>query len=123
MQKNYPDIRRISHVNWRYRPELKVFTGSMRTGRMNTRENVMECVLNLIKNYGLYGVNMPRSLTTAQDVKMLHDNGIKWVSLYFVQDTDQAEKVRSWGMDAFVTDFVTKARKAYGVTLEKKEGK
>jgi glycerophosphoryl diester phosphodiesterase len=79
--------------------------------------------LNLNKNYGLYGVNMPRSLTTAQDVKMLHDNGIKWVSLYFVQDTDQAEKVRSWGMDAFVTDFVTKARKAYGVTLEKKEGK
>ena len=123
MQKNYSDIRRISHVNWRYRPELKVFTGSMRTGRMKTRENVMECVLNLIKNYGLYGVNMPRSLTTAQDVKMLHDNGIKWVSLYFVQDTDQAEKVRSWGMDAFVTDFVTKARKAYGVTLEKKEGK
>ena len=83
-------------------------------GRMKTRENVMECVLKLIRNYGLHGVNIPRSRTVAEDVKMLHDNGAKWVSLYFVQSTKQAAAVRSWGADAFVTDHVTEVRKAYG---------
>jgi glycerophosphoryl diester phosphodiesterase len=122
-QKNHPSIRRISHVTWQYRPEMKAFRGSMRTGKMPTHEKVMECMLRHIRKYGLYGVNIPHSLTTAHDVKMLHDNGVKWVSLYFVQDTDQAEKVRSWGMDAFVTDYVTKVRKAYGITPEKKVGK
>ena len=114
MQKNYPDIRRIGHVNWKCRPELEAFTGSMRMGRMKTRENVMECVLKHIKNYGLQGVNIPHSRTIAEDVKMLHDNGAKWVSLYFVQNTKQATAVRSWGADAFVTDHVTEVRKAYG---------
>ena len=112
-QKNHPSIRRISHVTWQYRPEMKAFRGSMRTGKMPTHEKVMECMLGHIKKYGLYGVNIPHSLTTAYDVKMLHDNGVKWVSLYFVQKTERALEVRPWGADAFVTDFVGKARKAY----------
>ena len=123
MQKNHPEIRRISHVSWRYRPELKCFTGSMRMGLMKSREKVMEHIANGIKELGLYGINFPFAKATKEDVKFLHDHGAKWVSLYFVQDTEQAEKVRSWGMDAFVTDYVTKVRKAYGITPEKKVGK
>jgi glycerophosphoryl diester phosphodiesterase len=113
MQKNHPEIRRICHVLWRYRPELKVFTGSMRMGMIKTREKVMEHIAGYIKRLGLYGVNYPLGNASAEDVKFLHDNGAKWVSLYFVQNTEDAETVRSWGMDAFVTDYVSKVRKAY----------
>jgi glycerophosphoryl diester phosphodiesterase len=92
-------------------------------GVVKTREKVMEHIAGYISRLGLYGVNYPFGNATPEDVKFLHNNGAKWVSLYFVQDTDQAEKVRSWGMDAFVTDYVTKVRKAYGITPEKKVGK
>ena len=92
-------------------------------GLMKSREKVMEHIANGIKELGLYGINFPFAKATKEDVKFLHDHGAKWVSLYFVQDTEQAEKVRSWGMDAFVTDYVTKVRKAYGITPEKKVGK
>ena len=123
MQKNYPDIRRICHVSWRYRPELKVFTGSMRMGMVKTREKVMDHMVNYIKTLGLYGVNYPLGKASADDVKFLHDNGAKWVSLYFVQNTDEAETVRSWGADAFVTDYVTKVRKAYGIAPKEQRNK
>jgi probable phosphoglycerate mutase len=115
-QQNHPAIRRISHVTWRYRPEKKAFTGSMRTGKMATHEKVMECMRGHIEKYGLYGVNIPLSLTSERDVKFLHEHGVKWVSLYFVQKTGQAVAVRPWGADAFVTDFVTKVRKAYATS-------
>ncbi|MBQ9740861.1 MAG: histidine phosphatase family protein [Kiritimatiellae bacterium] len=118
MQKNYPEIRRICHVSWRYRPELKAYTGSMRMGVVKTREKVMEHIAGYISRLGLYGVNYPFGNATPEDVKFLHDSGAKWVSLYFVQNTEEAMRVRSWGMDAFVTDYVTKVRKAYAVQFK-----
>jgi glycerophosphoryl diester phosphodiesterase len=87
----------------------------MRMGMVKTREKVMDHMVNYIKTLGLYGVNYPLDKASADDVKFLHDNGAKWVSLYFVQNTGEAETVRSWGADAFVTDYVTKVRKAYGI--------
>ena len=62
----------------------------------------------------------PLGNASAEEVKFLHDSGSKWVSLYFVQNTEEAMRVRSWKMDAFVTDHVSKVRKAYGRNAEKK---
>ena len=113
VQGKYPNVRRVSHINWTFRPEMKSFTGSMRTGYMATRERVLQCILDRCRRLGLYGVNMPYSKTVREDVEFLHANGIKWVSLYFVQDLESACRVRPWKANAFVTDHVSEVRKAY----------
>ena len=127
-KRNYPSIRRISHIFWREFTDPKVFgflhAGKYRDenaplikgkpkGHFKTREKLFEAVLDYIRKYELYGVSLPFSYATEEDVKFLRQNGVEWVSLYFVQDTNQAEKVRSWGLSGFVTDYVNLVRKAY----------
>lgn len=78
---------------------------------------MMSAMLDYIRRLDLYGVHLPismkKEITTADDVKFLRANGVKWLSLWFVQETEQAAAVRSWGVDGFVTDYVTRVRKAY----------
>ena len=128
-QRNYPSIRRISHIFWRYFPEPNNVYGFLVAGmyrdadapfrrgkpigHFKTREKMMAAVVDYVRKLGLYGVSLPIYQATAEDVKLLHENGAKWVSLYFVQETEQAAKVRSWGLNGFVTDHVKDVRKAY----------
>ena len=136
-QRNYPSIRRISHIFWRYFPKANVFgflvadmnrnadavqfrSGKPRGGHFTTHEKMMGAVLDYVRKLGLYGVSLPISGATEEDVKMLHENGVKWVSLYFVQETKEAEAVRSWGLNGFVTDYVKLVRKAYSNISEAK---
>jgi len=130
-KEKYPSIRRISHIFWKYHPELNIyaklkpgqtpdapFINGMPAGRFTTREKLLSGLVDYIKKHGLYGVHLPRSQSTAEDVTYLRSHGVKWVSLYFVQETEQALAVRSWGVDGFVTDCVTKVRMAYGNSEE-----
>ena len=130
-KEKYPSIRRIGHIYWRYFPDINVYgleekntwrreavywRGKPR-GHFPTREKMMSAMLDYIRRLDLYGVHLPismkKEITTADDVKFLRANGVKWLSLWFVQETEQAAAVRSWGVDGFVTDYVTRVRKAY----------
>ena len=110
MQKHYPRIRRISHINWRELPEGGFSGGNMKPGDSANREELMQSVLDHCKRFGLYGVNMPQRGTTDEDIAFLHRNGLKWVSLWFVQDADMAWDRGQSGADAFVTDHVSQVR-------------
>ncbi len=132
-KRNYPSIRRISHIFWREFTEPKVYgflvagtkrdeNGPFRNGKpkghFKTREKMLEAIVDYIKGLELYGVSLPISnvideYATEDDVRFLRKNGVEWVSLWFVQNTKQAETVRSWGVDGFVTDYVKSVRKAY----------
>jgi glycerophosphoryl diester phosphodiesterase len=48
--------------------------------------------------------------TRPKDVAYLKSKGL-WISLWFVQDAVKAREYRSAGADAFVTDYVSEARK------------
>ena len=110
MQEHYPRIRRIGHINWRELPEGGFSCGNIKPGNLANREELMQSVLDHCRRFGLYGVNMPQRGTSDEDIDFLHRNGVKWVSLWFVQDSGTAWD-RSWsGADAFVTDHVSQVR-------------
>jgi len=115
---HHPNIRRISHVNWYDRPEGGYAIGTMPAKIPVTREELMQSVVDYCGRFGLYGVNMPRSLTTDDEVAFLHAHGVKWVSLYFVQDADQARDRFKAGADAYVTDHVSKVREGLAAAIK-----
>ena len=109
IKEKHSDIRRIRHTQWsnekgfgfRVKGDDKYF---------KTRQEAMAHIVTRSKELGLYGLNIPVEKVTHEDIAFFRKGGLKWISLFFVQNADTAAKVRSWGMDAFVTDYVTKAR-------------
>ena len=107
----HPEIRRVGHIGvtaltngmWKcYAEPKKTF---------KDRRAVMDAVLRYRDEMGLFGVNMPviSNQTRPEDVTYLQQNGL-WVSLWFVQNEQNAWKYRTAHADAFVTDHVSKAR-------------
>ena len=90
----HPEFRRIGHFSFR-----KV---------EDDNAKALSKALSFRDRYGLYGLNMPviRRQTRPQDIAYLKGKGL-WISLWFVQDADQAMHYRSAGADAFVTDHVS----------------
>ncbi len=110
MQLHHPGIRRIGHINWRKLPEGGFAGGNIGLGKSTDRDGLRKGILAYCGKFGLYGVNTPNSLTTDEDVAFLRRNGLKWISLYFVQDAETARLRRPAGADAYVTDHVSKVR-------------
>ena len=96
-KERHPSIRRVGHFSF---DKEKIGKAGMRKVALAFRDE-----------YGLYGLNMPVKgfRTEPDDVDFLKQNGI-WVSLWFVQSADTAESYRPAMADAFVTDYVTRAR-------------
>ena len=109
-KEHHPQIRRISHINWRELPEGGYSGGNMKAGISATRAELMQCIVDHCAKFGLYGVNMPLAATTDEDVAFLHAHGAKWVSFYFVQNAEDARNRFKAGADAYVTDYVSKVR-------------
>ena len=109
-KEHHPQIRRISHVNWRMLPEGGYSGGNMKAGKSATRAELLQSIVDHCAKFGLYGVNMPLRLTTDEDVAFLHAHGAKWVSLYFVQNAEDARARLKAGADAYVTDYVSQVR-------------
>ena len=93
----HPQFRRIMHFSF--------------TDAEGDNSEIMAKALELRDKYGLYGLNMPvgRLQTRLEDVAFLKGKGL-WISLWFVQNADMAERYRSSGADAFVTDCISKVR-------------
>ena len=93
----HPQFRRIMHFSF--------------TDAEGDNSEIMAKALELRDKYGLYGLNMPvgRLQTRLEDVAFLKGKGL-WISLWFVQNADMAERYRASGADAFVTDCISKVR-------------
>ena len=135
-KEKYPSIRRISHIFWKYHQDLNMyanlrpgktldapFSNGKPSGHFMAREKLLSGLADYIKKHDLYGVHLPRRQSAEDDVKFLRNIGVKWVSLYFVQDAEEALPLRSWGVNGFVTDDVTMVRKAYGRSKKSKGAK
>jgi glycerophosphoryl diester phosphodiesterase len=97
---HHPSIRRVGHFSFN---REKVGKDEMRKMALAFRDK-----------YGLYGLNMPIGgfKTGLDDVAFLKQNGI-WISLWFVQDEKCATFYKPAMPDAFVTDYVTRAREGW----------
>ena len=118
VQRTRDGVIVMSHVNWYDRPEGGYAIGTMPAKVPVTREELMQSVVDYCGRFGPYGVNMPRSLTTDDEVAFLHAHGVRWVSLYFVQDADQARDRFKAGADAYVTDHVSKVREGLAAAIK-----
>lgn len=122
LKARHPDIRRIRHMRWYGEKGGYRIKGSEKIWK--TRSEAMAQVLRESRELGLYGMNVPVEETTPEDIAFFRKGGVKWLSLYFVQNSETAARVGSWDVDAFVTDYVSKARagfaqgnKAYDATF------
>ena len=109
-KERHPKIRRICHINWRMLPEGGFADGNMGQGKASMLNESMQIVLDYCAQYGLYGVNMPAASMTADGARFLHGNGVKWLSLYLIQNATVARDRLQVHADAFVTDHVQEVR-------------
>lgn len=95
---NHPRFRRVGHYSFR---EVR-----------DDNRRLLSSLLAFRDKYALFGLNMPVKYgqTRPKDVAYLKSKGL-WISLWFVQDAVKAREYRSAGADAFVTDYVSEARK------------
>ncbi|MBR4654190.1 MAG: histidine phosphatase family protein [Kiritimatiellae bacterium] len=97
-QLNHPSIRRVQHFNFDVAKE--------------SRDDAIARALRLKREYGLFGFNMPvvRGQTRPENIARLKEEGL-WISLWFVQKPEKAERYRPAMPDAFVTDHVSLVRR------------
>ena len=100
----------LSLCHWRNLPEGGYSGGNMKAASSATRAELFQSIVDYCAKFGLYGVNMPLEATTDEEVAFLHAHGAKWVSLYFVQNAEDARTRFKAGADAYVTDYVSKVR-------------
>lgn len=115
LQKAHPKVRRIAHVGVGINKDGSYWTSFDRKQKSYaTKREAYGAILAAKNRYGLFGVNMPvlnkdTSRTEPDDIVFLRQQGL-WVSLWFVQNRKTAEYYRPSGVDAFVTDHVSKVR-------------
>ena len=108
IQKHHPSIRRVLHVAITQDKEKNVLTTSASkcTPKVEcaTMDGIVDEIIAAKGRFGLYGVNIPASggFVTADVIKKLHDAGL-WISIWYVNNPQVAEKFRAAGADAFVT--------------------
>ncbi len=97
-KEHFPDIRRIRHIYPQFLP----------------KEGVLEHLLKLKEELGLYGMNLPakgfeQGLLNEEILQKLRNAGL-WCSIWFVQNAEAAKKFSEMGADAFVTDNIRDVR-------------
>jgi len=114
LKKTHPKVRRVAHVGMALTKDGKFIVSLNRKVAHATKREALEAIVAAKERLGLFGVNMPvlprdASRTEPEDIAFLRGKGL-WVSLWFVQNRKAAEKYRPSGVDAFVTDHVSKVR-------------
>ncbi len=115
MKQKHPNIRRVLHVSITQDKEKNVLTTSASKSspkvECETMNGIVEEIIAAKGRMGLFGVNIPASggFITADVIKKLHDAGL-WISIWYVNKPEVAEKFRAAGADAFVTRGADKIR-------------
>ena len=112
VQQNRPEVRRVAHTFIRkVKGGFQINAGDDHKVYPSV-DAVVEGLERHARDYGLYGLNVPRVFrsgrqlytTPASLVKRLHDDGY-WISIWFAHDAGTAEYYREAGADAFVTEW------------------
>ena len=106
MKKRYPEIRRVFHISMSRRDGKCVLnTAEDPDKRLTEPEKILPRLLEKAEELGLYGFNIPITspFFSRELVQALKAKGY-WVSVWFVQDAETAEKAVEAGADAMVTD-------------------
>ena len=115
MKQKHPSIRRVLHVSITQDKEKNVLTTSASKSspkvECESMDGIVAEIIAAKGRMGLFGVNIPASggFITADVIKKLHDAGL-WISIWYVNKPEVAEKFRAAGADAFVTRGADKIR-------------
>ena len=106
MRDQYPDIRRVGHIQIVHQHSEDDYTTSCAEGEsFETEEEVVKRILIYRDRMKLFGVNVPCRLKyriSKEGVRALKEGGL-WVSIWFVNDAANGQYYREAGADAFVT--------------------
>ena len=106
MKKKYPEIRRVFHISMSRRDGMcRLNTEEDPAKRLMKPEMILPGLLAKAEELGLHGFNLPiwSPFFSRELVQALKAKGY-WVSVWFVQDAETAEKAVEAGADAMVTD-------------------
>ncbi|MBO4526694.1 MAG: hypothetical protein J5743_03635 [Victivallales bacterium] len=111
VQKAHPAIRRVLHTSITKDQERKILKVSFSKKECATMDDVVAEIIAAKEKYGLFGVNIPADggYITEEIIKKLHDAGL-WLSFWYVNKPEVAERLRKAGADAFVTRGADKIR-------------
>ena len=111
MRDRHPDIRRVGHIQIIHQRDEDDFTSSIAPGEtFRSEEEVVKRILAYKEQMKLFGVNVPcrpnarlKYRISKEAVRALKGAGL-WVSIWFINDPENAHYYRAAGADAFVTD-------------------
>ena len=107
MKKKYPEIRRVFHISMRPQDGMcRLYKDEEDPAkRLMKPEMILPGLLAKAEELGLHGFNLPiwSPFFSRELVQALKAKGY-WVSVWFVQDAETAEKAVEAGADAMVTD-------------------
>ena len=103
MKQKYPEIRRVQHVSISKRAD-GMYKLNLSPQEMKP-EDIIPCLLKRAEELGLHGFNLPidSPYFSRELVQTLQAKGY-WISSWFVQKAETAEKAAEAGVDAVVTD-------------------
>ena len=106
-QKKYPDIRRVLHVSITKRDNgmWSVTAPADPARKLMKSEDIIPCLLKRAEELELFGFNISiwSPFFSRELVQTLQAKGY-WISAWFVQQADVAEKAVDAGVNAVVTD-------------------
>ena len=108
MKKKYPEIRRVFHISMRPRNGMcQLNTEKDPAKQLMKPEMILPSLLAKAEELGLHGFNIPINspFFSRELVQALKAKGY-WVSVWFVQNAETAEKAVEAGADAMVTDHL-----------------
>lgn len=111
MRDKHPAIRRVGHVQIIHQRDEDDYTTSIAPGEtFRSEEEVVKRILSYRDQMKLFGVNVPcrpnarlKYRISQEAVRALRGAGL-WVSIWFINDPENAQYYRAAGADAFVTD-------------------
>ena len=106
MKEKYPEIRRVFHISMSLRNGMcRLNTEEDPAKRLVKPEQILPSLLAKAEELGLHGFNIPITspFFSRELVQALKAKGY-WVSVWFVQNAETAEKAVQAGADAMVTD-------------------
>ena len=107
MKKKFPEIRRVYHISMRPQNGMcRLFKDEEDPAKLLVKpEMILPGLLAKAEELELHGFNIPINspFFSRELVQALKAKGY-WVSVWFVQDAETAEKAVEAGADAMVTD-------------------
>lgn len=113
MKQHYPEIRRVLHVSMTDREDgtCRVNSEKDKSKQYMKPEMILPHLLQKGEELKLHGFNLQRSsrYLTRELIRKLQEKGY-WISVWYVQNAEEAKQAVARGADAAVTDNLKEVR-------------